>query len=193
MPASKADLILHPTRMRIILALAGRKMSALQLVAAMPDIPQATLYRHIKTLAKANILAVAEERRVRGTTETVYTLEHGGGRLSPQEFAKMSKDDHLRYFTAFLAGLLNDFSRYLDTAEEGNILRDGVGYNRAPLYLSDEEIIEISNVINGALLPKLNNKPGEGRRRRDLISIMIPIDDEPPKPATDSNPRSTEE
>lgn len=177
MASSKADLILHPTRMRIILALAGRKMSALQLVAAMPDIPQATLYRHIKTLAKANILAVAEERKVRGTTETIYTLEHGAGRLSAEEFAKMSKDDHLRYFTAFLASLLNDFSHYLQSSDEINMRRDGVGYNRVPLYLSDEELIEISNVINGALLPKLNNKPGPGRRRRDLISIVMPNDE----------------
>jgi len=46
------DLVLHPVRMRILLAVAhGQQMTPLALAAQLPGVPQATLYRHIKALA----------------------------------------------------------------------------------------------------------------------------------------------
>ncbi len=41
---------------------------------ALPDIPIASLYRHIKILADSSILMVVGENRIRGTVESVYQL-----------------------------------------------------------------------------------------------------------------------
>ena len=41
---------------------------------ALPDIPSASLYRHIKILADSSILMVVGENRIRGTVESVYQL-----------------------------------------------------------------------------------------------------------------------
>lgn len=41
---------------------------------ALPDIPSASLYRHIKILADCSILMVVGENRIRGTVESVYQL-----------------------------------------------------------------------------------------------------------------------
>jgi DNA-binding transcriptional ArsR family regulator len=71
---SKVDLILHPIRMRIIMALAGERWTARQIAAALPDVAQATLYRHINALAEGGILRIVEERPVRGMVEKVYAL-----------------------------------------------------------------------------------------------------------------------
>lgn len=180
MSTTRADLILHPVRMRILLALAGRKLTASQLAAGLNDVPQATLYRHIKTLANAGILVVVEERQVRGATEKIYTLQHGAAMISQDEMAKATPEDHLRYFIAFIATVMDDFSRYVHSDEPINPMRDGVSYNRIPLYLSDDELIEMSRLIQAAILPRLNNKPAPDRRRRDLISILVPVADEPP-------------
>ena len=80
MADSTVDLILHPVRLRILLALADNHWSARQIAQVMPDVAQATLYRHINALAEGNILQIVEERPVRGTVEKVYALPDGGVR-----------------------------------------------------------------------------------------------------------------
>ncbi len=40
----------------------------------MPDVPSASLYRHIKILNDSAFIIVVEENRIRGTVENVYSL-----------------------------------------------------------------------------------------------------------------------
>ena len=169
------DLVLHPIRLRIVIALAGREMTAQQLAETLGDVPTATLYRHINRLTKGGILTVADERRIRGTLEKVYTLSRKGGFMDPQEFAALSREDHLRYFTTFIASLLDDFSRYIKKAEPLNLLADGVGYQKFPLELSDKEFVEVATAINAAIVPHLNNQPAPGRKRRLFATIVMPV------------------
>lgn len=42
---TKVDLLLHPVRLRVVQALLGQEMTPQQLVDALGDVPQATLYR----------------------------------------------------------------------------------------------------------------------------------------------------
>lgn len=42
-----ARLIGHPVRLRVIIALGGRTLTTKQLAEALPDVAQATLYRHV--------------------------------------------------------------------------------------------------------------------------------------------------
>ena len=170
----KVDLILHPVRMRILMALTGRTLTAKDLATLLPDVPQATLYRHINALAEGGAIHVVEENPVRGTVEKVYTVELSGLRLSPEDLAGMSKDDHMQMFTVFITTVLQDFSAYLDSRQEVDLFADGVSYNKAPIYLSDDEVMEISKVIQQAVLPHMNNQPDGKRKRRILVSIMLP-------------------
>jgi DNA-binding transcriptional ArsR family regulator len=184
------DLVLHPMRMRIVMALAGREMTAQQLAETLGDVPPATLYRHLNRLHEAGVLTVAAERRVRGTLEKVYTLSRQGGFMDPQEFAALSREDHLRYFTTFVASLLDDFSRYVKNPEPINVLSDGVGYQKFPLELSDDEFAAVATGINAALIPYLNNKSAPGRKRRIFATIVMPeIENNPAQfePAVESD------
>lgn len=173
MPASQADLLLHPIRMRIILALVGRQMTAYQLAAALPDVPQATLYRHIGKLAQGGVLRVAEERPIRGTVEKVYTLVEGMARVTPEQMAAAGRDDHLRYFLTFLVSLLDSYARYLKR-DSIDPVADGVGYSTLALYLSDEEFQQLAAALQAAVLPMLSNEPGPERRRRIVATIVLP-------------------
>jgi DNA-binding transcriptional ArsR family regulator len=175
----KADLILHPVRLRILMALAGRRLTAKELATALPDVAQATLYRHINTLAEGGILVIVEENPVRGTIERVYTLAQSGANLTPDDLAAMSKDDHLRLFTAFVTKLLNDFAAYLDANEQVDVAADGVSYRQAPLYLSDEELANLMQQAGALLLPYIDNQPAPQRRRRLLTTIIMPDDSVP--------------
>jgi DNA-binding transcriptional ArsR family regulator len=176
---SRADLILHPVRMRLLIALARRQLTARQLSALLPDVPQATLYHHLGLLTRAGLLHVVSARPVRGTLEKRYALaddtdDTNTALLSPADRAHASREDHLRYFTLFVATLLADFARYLQQDAPLDFLADGVGYHETPFYLSDEEFAQAAAAVNHALRPFLGHQPAPHRRRRLFATIVFP-------------------
>ncbi|MYU09985.1 helix-turn-helix domain-containing protein [Streptomyces sp. SID8361] len=61
--------------MRILQTLVGAdELTTAQLRDRLPDVPPATMYRHIATLTQAGILEVIHERQVRGTVERSYRV-----------------------------------------------------------------------------------------------------------------------
>ena len=158
------------------MAIAGRKMTTKQLAAALGDVPSATLYRHINRLYEGGILNVVDQHRVRGAVEKVFALGPSGGIVPPNEMADLDKEQHMRYFTTFVATLLEDFACYLDGTPEVNPVTDGVGYHKVPLELSDQELVEMAQAVNQALLPFRGNNPSPLRRRRLFATVLIPGD-----------------
>lgn len=128
------------------------------------------------------MLAVVEELPARGTQERVSALVEGAGSLSPHELASATPEDHLRYFTMFLAGLLGDFSRSLGRPGH-DFVADGVGYRQIPLELTDQEFADLAGRMNALLAPAVANPPGGDRRRRMLTTIVMPTQptQEPPR------------
>jgi DNA-binding transcriptional ArsR family regulator len=170
---TKADLILHPIRMRVIIALHDRKLTPKQLVAELKDVAPATLYHHLNLLTDAGITRVVEERLVRGTLhEKVYTLSDASTILSLDEIACASKDELSHYFLVFVSKLIGDHARYLDLKERGYYT--DAGYHQHPVYLSDEEFVQFRQDLGAALLPWLKKEPAPGRRRHLLTTILIP-------------------
>src|SRR5262245_29017944 len=109
------DLLLHPVRIRIVHAFAGeRALTTAELGERLPDVPKTTLYRHVGMLASAGLLEVVGEERVHGAVERTYRLNRARTRISPQDAAAMSLDDHRHGFAAAVAALLADFNAYLD-------------------------------------------------------------------------------
>jgi hypothetical protein len=180
MGMSRADLILHPVRLRIILAFASdlgtRQLTPQQVAAILPDLPQASLYRHIERLHRGGVLAVVGERRVRGAVERTYVLAAGGSTLTPEELAQATRDEHLRYFTSFAAGLIAQFERYLQRPEI-DLAADGVGYRQVVIDLSDEEVQELAVAVNAAVARFLERGTRSGRRRRILATVLLPLDE----------------
>lgn len=170
---SKQDLILHPVRLRILMAVAGREMTVSAIAQQLPDVAQATLYRHVNTLAEAGVLQVVAENPVRGTVEKTYALPDPSiAHLTPDDVREASKEDHQRFFTAFLGMLSAQFARYLDTTETPDFVADGVGYQSLPLYLSDAEFADFQAQINSIFLQYMDHEPAPERQRR-LVSITI--------------------
>ncbi|MFD8564217.1 helix-turn-helix domain-containing protein [Streptosporangium canum] len=168
------ELALHPVRIRILGAAAGGRRTPSDLARLLPDVPQATLYRHIATLAKAGMLNVVEERKVGGATERVYALPEGGVTPTAEALASASPEDHARYFTAFVSSLLSEFSRYLARGDV-DLVADGVGYQQTVLHLDDEEFIRFAQGFAELVHPLLANEPGGDRVPRLLATILLPL------------------
>ncbi len=171
----------------MILALAsGHPMAASEIHERMPDVPLATLYRHLKALREGGIVAVADEqpasateKRTRGAIEHRFVVQSGTAFLGPGDLANATADDHVRWFASFVASLIGAFGRYA-SAGVPDLVRDGVGYNAIVLQLSDAELADMSVAVNTALQPFAANPAGEGRTARLLATIFLPAD---PKPA----------
>lgn len=141
----------------------------------LPDVPQASLYRHLAALVKGGAVDIAEERKVRGTIERVYTLPVTGATLADP--STVTPAEHERYFTAFVSTLLSDFSRYL-SRERVDLAADGAGYQQVVLHLDDAELAAFAEGFAALLKPLLANGPREGRTARLFATILMPDDEE---------------
>src|SRR5438132_1142815 len=108
MPPPKAELILHPQRIRILQALIGRNLTTQEIADRLADLPKSSIYRHLKTLLDGGLVTVTATRPVKGVEEKVYQLTRRID-LGPEDMADLTADDHLRYFAAFLGSLLHGF------------------------------------------------------------------------------------
>jgi hypothetical protein len=176
---TSADLLLHPVRLRILQAFLGdRALTTADLRSELPDVPPASLYRHVALLVEAGVLSVVGERRVRGAVERTYVLRVAAASVNLDELDRMSREDHRQAFMAFVAGLLRDFDRYL-SRDDVDLVRDGVSYRLAGLWLDDRELAELSRDLMRVIQPRLANAPKAGRRRRILGSVLMPGEDAP--------------
>jgi hypothetical protein len=174
---TSADLLLHPVRLRIIQAFLGdRALTTNELKAEISDVPPASLYRHIGRLVDGGVLSVVSERRVRGAVERTYILRTAAATVSLDELAKLTPEQHRQMFVSFIAGLIADFDRYLDRGKP-DLLRDGVSYRLAGMWLDDDELKEFTRELVTVIQPRLVNAPKEGRKRWILGTIALPGDD----------------
>jgi hypothetical protein len=170
---ASADLLLHPVRLRIIKAFLGdRALTTSQLAAELDDVPAGSVYRHVARLAREGVLQVVAEQRVRGAVERTYTLRPAAAVMQPGEIAAMTPADHARAFTAFIAGVLDHFDRYIATgpAEPDR----ETGYRMAAMWLTDEEYAQFLMDLAAVIQPRIANSPRRGRRRRILYGIALP-------------------
>ena len=168
-----AELLLHPVRLRIIGAFLGdRKLTTADLRAEVPDVPPTSLYRHLGHLIDAGVLDVVSERRVRGTVERTYVLPAAPS-VSSDDLATWTPDDHRRAFYGYVAALLADFDRYLDQ-DHIDLRRDGAVYRMAGMWMTDEELNELTLGFLSLLQSYLANPATPDRRRRILRTIVLP-------------------
>ncbi len=161
-------------RLRIVQAfLAERPLTTSQLAAELDDVPAGSLYRHVAMLTNAGVLQVVAERRVRGAVERTYMLRLHAAQIEPGEVAAMTPDQHAHAFTAFVAGLLADFDRYL-AAGNPDPRRDRAGYRMAALWLTDSEFDDFIKDLLAVIGPRLANPPGKRRRRRLFAGVTLP-------------------
>src|SRR5919206_2579638 len=172
---TSAELLLHPVRLRIMQAfLPDRVLTTGRLGELLPDVATATLYRQVATLAEAGVLAVTEERRVRGAAERTYRLRLEAAVVGPEEAARLTPEQHRQAFTTFVAGLLGDFDRYLARGDV-DLGRDLVGYRQAALHLTDQELLDLVTELREAITRRMSLPP-EGRTRRLLTTVLLPAD-----------------
>ena len=179
------ELLLHPVRLRIVHALAGdRVLTTTQLCERIPEASKVTVYRQVAVLVDGGFLDVAGEQRVRGAVERRYRLRQDRPVIDADAATAMSLDDHRRGFAAAMAVLIAEFGAYLDR-DGANPADDGVSYRQATLWLSRDELAEMTRRMVAVLQDSTANAPAPGRTRYLLSPILFPTE-QPPTSESDS-------
>lgn len=147
--------------------------TAKMLAAKNKNIPQATLYRHLKKMVADGILHVVEERQVRNVTEKVYAAALDF-RAETQKL--LEENDGAAYFALFqhfTIGLLKKFSAYGDR-EDIDIINDGSGFRVATFDATLEELGALSAGIWKLVEPYTNREATPERRTRSISVIFTP-------------------
>lgn len=173
----KADLLLHPVRIRIIQQLLlDKPLTIAQLVEILGDVPQATLYRHMNLLLEANLVEVVETKKVKGTEERKFSIKKDNLQIPVSEVETTSREDHIRHFSVFHSSLLQLATSYLADKTPEQYKKDGFSYGYLPLHLSDEEFQEFIQSINQVIEKVIHNQPTSSRTTRIFASMFIPQD-----------------
>lgn len=171
---NRADVLLHPVRLRIVQALAAAgEATVARLAEQLDDVAVPSLYRHLRKLIDADLLEVAKERPVRGAIERTYRLSGQAARLGADDIAEAPLEDHLRWFLAFLLEQYRAFAVALQN-DGLDLAGQGIGYHMESLWLSDEELAALSTELR-ALLDRYADNPRSGARRpRRWTTLLMP-------------------
>jgi hypothetical protein len=139
----------------------------------MPDVAKSSLYRHTRKLLDGGFIEIAETHPVKGTPENTYSLVQAP-HITADEVQQMSKDDHLRYFSSYVAGLVQGFKAYLDSQETLDLVSDRVGFSEIQFYADIDEFDALFIPIRDQLSKISQQPPQPGRRLRKLVLINYP-------------------
>lgn len=168
--------LLHPVRLRIVQVLRdGEEFTTHQIRELLPDIPIATLYRHIATLVDAGVVEIADERPVRGTSEKIYRIAPTLANPTAEDLRALTPDELLTVFTVFTSGTIRDMDAYLH-AGSPELVDDRVNFAQADFWASDEELDDFLGSVTEALLRLRQNTQRDDRRPRRLTTILMPRD-----------------
>jgi DNA-binding PadR family transcriptional regulator len=169
-------MVMHPVRIKIISYINQKGAATTQEIAKLnSDIPPATLYRHINKLCNDGIIEVAKENKINGILEKVYQMKENPLAEFTEILETNNAEQLMNLFYSFTLMLLSDFQKY--TARQNvNITEDGVGFNSAHLYLSDEELAEMMEELRSNIVKRAVNEPSKIRKLRKVSLVLVPVD-----------------
>lgn len=163
-----ADIVLHPVRLRILQIVAGQQVTTGQLRKVMPDVAPATLYRHISALLEADVIAVVEERQVRGAIERTFGLGTRQAQVDADQADAAGVDQIRQAFHAFLGAVAGNVEQHLDRESPWELF----GFSSTVLHLAPDEIETLQADLTELL--DRHRTPGEGRRPVTLSTVVVP-------------------
>jgi DNA-binding transcriptional ArsR family regulator len=168
--SSRFELLVHPVRLQILHAFGAGDLQLThdELITRLEGMSPATMKQHLDILLDSGIIEVAgkgEERK--------YRVVQGETFVSSTDIRKATPADHLRYFTTFVAGLIENFARYV-RRPNADIAEAGIGYRQVTLHLTPEELHRLKEDVEALFRRDLQNPPGGDRKPMVVTHIVLP-------------------
>jgi len=162
-----AEIVMNPVRQRIFqYFLLHETGTVKEIRKALPDVPSASLYRHVKILADSSILVVVGENRIRGTVESIYQLNKD---------ALTIEDENGNAVQMSLLSICASFARYFSSGN-ADPKKDMLLFTNCTLVLTDEEFSGFLSEINEIALKYMKEEATENSKTRQITLISAPVD-----------------
>ncbi len=162
-------VISNPVRMQVMQYLQTHgEATTKQISEAIADVPAPTLYRHINTLLKEEVLLVKEERKVRGSLERLLAI-------NAKKMAETVNNSISETAYQFLMELYMKFQEY-SNKKDANPQKDRLSLRTCVLTLTDDSFDSFMQEI-GAVMEKYR-KAEENGKLRSISLISAPIQEE---------------
>ena len=160
-----AEIVMNPVRQRIFqYFLLHETGTVKELKKTLPDIPSASLYRHIKILSDSSILTVVGENRIRGTVESVYRLNKD---------ALAIEDETGNVVQMSLLSICASFARYF-SGGKADPKKDMLLLTNCTLILTDEQFSGFLSEINEIALKYMKAEAFADSKMRQITLISAP-------------------
>ena len=162
-----AEVFMNPVRQRIIqYLLVHEKGTVKEIKKELPDVPSASLYRHIKILNDSEFIIVVEENRIRGTVENVYSLN--------REVLEVD-DENGTAVQMSLLSLCAAFAKYFSSGH-ADPRKDLLMLTGCTLTLTDEEFIKFLTELNEVATKYMSIPVTETSVSRQITLVSSPVD-----------------
>ncbi len=173
---NKAEILMHPVRMKITQALMRNKEDGLtpfEMLEVIQDVPQATLYRHIQVLLEADVIRILKEKKVRSVTEKHYTLNEEAARLNAEEWKNLNKEKKLSYISYYQLSLMTQYQNYLLNLEQNKSAEDRATFSLLELKLDDRQFENFQTELNKLMLKYYDQKTEETHVSTRTVAVTI--------------------
>ena len=164
-----AEVVMNPVRQRIFQYFLLHETGTVKDIRkALPDVPSASLYRHVKILADSSILIVVGENRIRGTVESTYRLNKS---------ALSAGDASGDAVQMSLLSICAAFAKYF-SGGDADPERDMLLFTNCTLLLTDGEFSDFLSEINEVALKYMKVEAKAGSKTRQITLISAPVNEQ---------------
>ena len=164
-----AEVVMNPVRQRIFQYFLLHETGTVKdIKKAMPDVPSASLYRHVKILADSSILVVVGENRIRGTVESIYRLNKS---------ALSAGDESGNAVQMSLLSICAAFAKYV-SGGNADPERDMLLFTNCTLLLTDGEFSDFLSEINEVALKYMKVEAKADSKTRQITLISAPVNEQ---------------
>ena len=164
-----AEVVMNPVRQRIFQYFLLHETGTVKdIKKALPDVPNASLYRHVKILADSSILVIVGENRIRGTVESIYRLNKS---------AMSAGDEGGDAVQMSLLSICAAFAKYF-SGGNADPERDMLLFTNCTLLLTDGEFTDFLSEINEVALKYMKVEAKVGSKTRQITLISAPTNEQ---------------
>lgn len=160
-----AEIVMNPVRQRIFqYFLVHETGTVKEIRKALPDVPSASLYRHMKILTEHSMLTVVGENRIRGTVESVYQLNKSALEIDDPDGSAVQMS---------LLSLCASFAKYFSSGH-ADPKKDMLMLTTCTLTLTDDEFMSFLSELNQLALKYMDTEVSENSKTRQITLISAP-------------------
>ncbi len=164
------NALTHPHKLKIIMALYEREsLTAQDIKAIAPEIPHASLYRHLNALEKDGLIKVVKREKVRSMVEKTYALHLPLDDGLQHQLSNRDGEGLFQLFYGFMLPLLSRFYRY-SKQESIDLMHDPMSFKSQKIKGSPQELKRLSKQIQDLIEPY---RAADDEKDTQTVAVII--------------------